>query len=56
MNVFLKIKLLVKVRRKIMKKLKKKLWKNYLKLQLNQVTQEDLVSLNYAENKENFII
>ncbi len=33
-------------------KIKKEIMEELLKLQLNQVTQEDLVALNYAENKK----
>ena len=39
-------------KKKNYEKVKKDIMEELLKLQLNQVTQEDLVSLNYAENKK----
>ena len=39
-------------KKKNYEKVKKEIMEELLKLQLNQVTQEDLVSLNYAENKK----
>ena len=39
-------------KRKSYEKVKQEIMEELLKLQLNQVTQEDLVALNYAENKK----
>ena len=39
-------------KKKSYEKVKKEIMEELLKLQLNQVTQEDLVALNYAENKK----
>ncbi len=40
------------IKNKSYEKVKKEIMEELLKLQLNQVTQEDLVALNYAENKK----